>query len=226
MSAFSERVDAAITASGKTPDQIAAEAGTNRTYISRLRTGANDNPELLLLMRVARAMGTTVGALLGDSIKISAEDERELLQFRGWIDEKLATIDALREPNAVMLQTQAPQQVSATRIADRRSLAPRRIENPFDANVHLVLRALGESMVGAGILPDDTLYAIAPMPDDSAVTKIIACRIGEELFVKRLVSEHQRLFLLSAHPRYQPIAINPKTFEILGIVIGRTGNIR
>ena len=220
MSAFSERVDAAIKASGMTADEIAAAAGTTSKYISNLRTGKNNNPQLVLLIRVARAMGTTVGALLGESIKLSAEDEQELLEFRGWIDEKLATIDALQEPNAVQIEIQAPQQVRGTRIADRRT-----IENPFDPHVHLVLRAIGESMIEAGILPDDTLYAIPPTTDDSAVTKIIACRIGEDLFVKRLVSEHNRLFLLSAHPRYQPIAIEPKTFEILGIVIGRTGTL-
>jgi hypothetical protein len=179
-----------------------------------------------LFIRVAQAVGTTVGALLGDSIAISAEDETELLRFRGWIDEKLATIDARREPNAIIVQQlHAPSAVRTTRVADR----PRqRIDDPFDANAQLVLRAVGDSMIGAGILADDTLYATALAPADNAaaVGSIVACRIGDDLFVKRLVSEHQRLYLLSAHPRYKPIRLDPDSFAILGAVIGRVGKIR
>jgi transcriptional regulator with XRE-family HTH domain len=224
MSMLGRRIDAAIKASGKTGEQIAREAQIDATTISRLRTGKYDNPELQLLIRFAQAAKTTVGALLGESIDISAEDEDELLRFRGWIDEKLTTIDAGREPNATIV-TQAAES-RGNRIAERPRQPPRRIESPFDADVHLVLRAVGESMVDAGILPDDILYATAPPSDTAAsVGTMIACRIGEGIFVKRLVSEHSRLFLLSAHPRYRPIAVDPKSFEVLGTVIGRVGSV-
>jgi SOS-response transcriptional repressor LexA len=55
----------------------------------------------------------------------------------------------------------------------------------------------------------------------------VACRLGEDVFVKRLVAEHDRLYLRSSDPRYRAIQIDrkDKTFEVLGIVIGRVGKI-
>jgi len=219
MSTLGERLDAAIKASGKRADEIAREAGTTPDTISRIRTGKHDNPELQLLIRIALAAKTTVGALLGESIAISPEDDDELLRFRGWIDDKLATIDARQEPNAIILSTKAPM-VARSRVADQRNL-------PFGENAHLVLSAIGDSMIGDGILPDDTLYAIPADSNAAAIGKLIACRLGEAVFVKRLVSEHRRLFLRSANPRYRAITVDAKaeSLEILGVVVGRVGKI-
>jgi transcriptional regulator with XRE-family HTH domain len=227
MLTFAQRFDAAIRATGKTGEEIARLAGAHKDTVSNLRTGKQDNPELQTLIRIVRVLGTTVGALLGESIRISDEDANELLRFRGWIDEKLATKDARLEPNATIVPTttQTLSDSRESRVAEGPTKLPRRIENPFDTNVHLELRAIGESMTGVGILPDDTLYAIPIDTVDSAVGKIVACRIDEAVFVKRLVTEHTRLYLLSANPRYQSIEVNPKTFELLGTIIGRVGAI-
>ena len=112
----------------------------------------------------------------------------------------------------------------SSRIADHR-LA----KNLFDPNARLQLRAVGDSMIGEGILADDTLYAIPSGPNaaTSAIGKVIACRLGDDVFVKRLVSEHRRLFLRSANPRYRAIAVDAKaeSLEILGVVVGRVGKI-
>jgi transcriptional regulator with XRE-family HTH domain len=228
MSTLGERLDAAIKASGRTADEIARAAKITPDTISRLRTGKYDNPELQLLIRVAREAKTTVGGLLGESRDISAEDEQELLRFRGWIDEKLATIDARQEPNATIVETRAPSTARESRVADRPRQAPT-VATPFGRDVHLVLRAIGPSMTGAGILDGDTLYAAAPRPAAAVAGSkaVIACRLGDAVFVKRLVTEHRRLFLLSDHARYAPIALgaNPEGFEILGIITGRTGPI-
>jgi transcriptional regulator with XRE-family HTH domain len=224
MSTLAKRVDAAIKASGKTADAIARSLGIARDTVSDIRTGSQTNPTLQVLAGIAYETKTTVGALLGDSIDISAEDEQELLRFRVWIDDKLATIDARQEPNAIILSTQAPSETRSSRIADLR--LPQHL---FDPNARLVLRAVGDSMIGDGILPDDTLYAIPSGPNaaTSAIGKMIACRLGEDVFAKRLVSEHRRLFLRSANLRYRSIAVGTKaeSFEILGIVVGRAGKI-
>jgi transcriptional regulator with XRE-family HTH domain len=231
MSTLGDRVDAAIRASGKTADEIARTLHVDKNTVSRIRTGKEDNPKLQVLIGIAREVNTTVGALLGETITFSPADERELLRFRGWIDEKLATIDASQEPNAVILQmppTLMPV-VRANRVADRPRKSPPVIDNPFNANVHLTVRAVGESMSGAGILAGDTLYAIAAGPGAAAseIGKIVVCRLDGRTFVKRLVKEHRRLFLLSAHPRYRAIAVDAETlsFEILGTVIGRVGRV-
>ena len=221
MRTLGERLDAAIRASGKTREEVAAEAQTTVQTISRITTGAHDNPELQLLIRLARASRTTVGALLGEPQAITPEDEKQLIRLRNWADERLATIDSRGEPNAVVISRR--DEVRGRRIAERKQ---RPIENPFDEDVHLVLRALGESMREEGILPDDTLYVV-PAKHASAAGKVIACRIDGDTFVKRLVAEHRRHYLRSAHPRYRPfeIDLDSDAFELLGVVTGRVGRM-
>lgn len=223
MSTLAERIDGAIHSSGKTGQEIARALKVAPTTISRLRTGTEVNPKLQLLMGIARETGTPIAVLVGGSFEISAEDQVELQRFRNWIDRKLATVDTLREPNAEVIR--GPVFVSDDRrVADR----PDRIKTPFGVEAHLMLRALGVSMVGEGILPDDIVYAVA---DDAANAtangKLIACRVRETLFVKRLIVQHNGRYLVSADPRYRVIAVDEEglAFEILGIVIGRSGRI-
>ncbi len=208
------------------------EAGTSKETVNRLIKGVYTNPSSDLVVSLAQATQTQVGYLFGETAQLSKEDEAELLQFRGWIDDKLATIDAREEPNAILL---SPAQLVAQprerdRVADRVRGDRARQDIPFPfkrAGAQLILRATGDSMTGAGILPNDTLYTATAAATPDAIGKIIACRVTGSIFVKRLVSEHRRLFLLSAHPRYAPIEIDEKSdgFEILGIVIGRQGSI-
>jgi transcriptional regulator with XRE-family HTH domain len=224
MMTLGDRVDAAIRASGKPANQIARALGINANTITRLRNGKEDNPTLRVLQGIAEQTGTSVAALLGISFPITPDDEHELQRFRRWIDSKLATIDALAEPNAEIISAAPmPGTLRDQRIADRKH---ERIERPF-GDGHLVLRARGESMIGEGILPDDTLYARDP-GKESAIGKLIVGRIGAGVFVKRLVSEHDRRFLLSADPRYRPIAVDAEglSLEIFGFVIGRSGKLR
>ncbi|HUR80957.1 MAG TPA: S24 family peptidase [Thermoanaerobaculia bacterium] len=223
MLTLGERIDAAIRASGKTAQEIAKTLSVNKNTISRLRTGKEDNPKLQLLRGIARVTGTTIAALLGISFAIAPEDADELARFRGWIDRKLATMDALSEPNARILPRPA---LAATR--DKR-VADRPVKTPFGDATDLLLHAIGESMIGEGILPDDMLYAVTVSASEAPpVGKLIVCRIGEGVFVKRLVVQSNGRYLLSAHPRYQPIALDDQNLpvEILGVIIGRSGRTR
>lgn len=216
-----DAVAAAINTSGKSAARIARDAGMDQDTISDMKTGANVNPTLETLTKFANAAGTTVIALLGGgSSELSREDEDHLTRHLRWIESKLATIDALGEPNAKILEA-PPAEV-------RKIAEAQRADNPFADHATLRLRAIGQSMIRDGILPDDTLYATPP--DASGIPpvgKIIACRIGEGVFVKRLESEHGRRLLLSAHPSYQPIAVDAAglTLDILGVVIGRVGRV-
>ena len=212
-----------IRASGKTAKEIARKLEVDEMTISRLRTGKEDNPKLQLLIGIARETGTTIGVLVGASFEVSPDDENELQRFRGWIDRKLQTVDALREPNAeILFSSQTLTSPHDRRIADR----PQRGKTLFGVDVDLTLRAIGDSMIADSIRPDDTLFAIAHQAGAAVpVGQLIACRIGDGIFVKRLISEHNRLRLLSAHPRYRPIAVEGLPFEIIGVVIGRAGRI-
>ncbi|HYH09181.1 MAG TPA: S24 family peptidase [Thermoanaerobaculia bacterium] len=224
MMTLAQRVKAAIKASGKTAAQVAREVETSRKNVSNIVTGENVNPTYQLLVKIAQATGTTVGVLAGESIQISRADETALTVFREWIDGKLATIDAREHPNAEIVPASELAE-PVVRIAD--ALFPPPQKRFADAS--LVLRALGDSMRDAGILAGDTLYASTRPRSaaQSALGKIIACRIGDDVFVKRLTSERRRHFLLSANPRYRAIEVAPDdpTFVILGVVIGRAGRV-
>ena len=128
------------------------------------------------LARLAKATGTTVGYLHGDSMTFSPGDEEELLRHRTWIDEKLATIDARDEPNATLIVSGVTRASSGRRgdmVADAPQVPKLDVPNPFRrSEVQHVLRALGDSMIEAGIANDDTLYAAAA--SEPIVGKIIA----------------------------------------------------
>jgi SOS-response transcriptional repressor LexA len=217
------RLDEAIQASGKTQKQVSDETGIAEKTISQIINGAHRNPSLDLLERLAAATNTTVAVLVGGTFVISPPDEAELVRHRGWIDEKLRTVDARLEPNAVIEEQRDLASTKETRVADRKLSAMG--ANLFNAQITLVLRAIGDSMRDAGIVEEDQLYAIAPPRSrDALIGRIVACRLDDAIFVKRYVVEHQRAYLVSAHPRYRSIEAGD-TLDVLGVVIGKSGRL-
>jgi DNA polymerase V len=88
------------------------------------------------------------------------------------------------------------------------------VEKNLDLNELLVqkpaatffVRAQGESMLGAGIHPNDILVvdrSIEPVPG-----KIVICALNGELTVKRLALENQQWKLKAENPAYADIAIH------------------
>jgi len=78
-----------------------------------------------------------------------------------------------------------------------------------------LLRVRGNSMIGAGIMPDDVVVvrrqAVASSGD------IVVALLGEEATVKTLVSDEGTPVLMPANPAYQPIR---EEFQVIGRVIG------
>jgi transcriptional regulator with XRE-family HTH domain len=223
------RLTAAIAASGKTRAEISAETEIDKSELSKIESGQAVNLTRYSLALLAKATGTTVGYLHGDPMVLSPEDDEELLRHRNWIDEKRRTIDARAEPNAILILSGVTRVSSRQRgdmVADT-PLAPKLdVPSTFRKRaVQHVLRARGNSMIEAGIVNDDTLYATAA--SEPTVGKIIACRWHSDTFVKRVVSEHDRFFLRSENARYLPIEFDPKSvdFEMIGVVIGRLGAV-
>jgi DNA polymerase V len=88
------------------------------------------------------------------------------------------------------------------------------IEKTLDLNDLLIqkpaatffVRAEGESMLGAGIHPNDILVvdrSIEPIPG-----KIVICALNGELTVKRLKSTHGKITLAAENPAYSDITIH------------------
>ncbi len=78
------------------------------------------------------------------------------------------------------------------------------------------LRVRGDSMIGAGIMPEDlVLVKKQPCAQDG---DIVVCRIDGEVTVKILRNRENRFFLEPANKNYSIIALNENS-EIVGKVI-------
>lgn len=101
------------------------------------------------------------------------------------------------------------------------------IETVIDLNQELIrhpfatffVRASGDSMIDAGILPGATLIVDRAIETKSG--DIVIARIGDELCVKELVIDDEgRVFLMPKNENYQPFEIDENTdFEIWGKVV-------
>lgn len=105
------------------------------------------------------------------------------------------------------------------------SFAEDYVEGQMDLNVHLVknpdkafiVKVSGDSMIDAGIYPEDLLIVDQSLePKDGSV--VIAALDGE-LTVKRLCKKGQRLFLMPENPVYPGIEVlSHNRITIWGVV--------
>jgi repressor LexA len=91
----------------------------------------------------------------------------------------------------------------------------------FRPRADFLLRVVGLSMRDAGILDGD-LIAVhrTPSADDG---RIVVARLDDEITVKRLRRERDRLLLLSENPDFAPIEVDPRrtnAFAIEGLYVG------
>ena len=78
------------------------------------------------------------------------------------------------------------------------------------------LRVRGDSMVGAGILPGDTVIVRPQSSADDG--QIVVARIGDEATVKRLSRKNGQVWLLPENDAYEPI--DGSEAELIGLVKG------
>jgi repressor LexA len=90
----------------------------------------------------------------------------------------------------------------------------------FRPQADYLLRVAGESMRDAGIHNGD-LIAVHRTPD-AMNGQIIVARIEDEITVKRLRVESDRLLLLPANPDFAPIEVSPRSgsFAVEGVYVG------
>ena len=103
------------------------------------------------------------------------------------------------------------------------------VENQLDLNEHFIrnpaatfcVRAIGESMIGAGIFPDDIL--IVDRSREAVHGAIVIAVVNGELTVKRLYKKDGKLSLNPENPAYSPIHIHEDMELIIwGVVSGVT----
>ena len=106
------------------------------------------------------------------------------------------------------------------------------IEKRLDLNELLInkpaatffVRAEGESMLGAGIHPDDIL--VVDRSVHPSVGKIVVCALDGELTVKRLRSKEGRLVLAPENPNYPDIPLKGELEMVIwGVVTSVIHNV-
>jgi len=79
------------------------------------------------------------------------------------------------------------------------------------------IRVKGDSMIDAGIHSDDILVVDRALSPSN--NRIIIARINDELTVKRIKIENNKVYLVPANDNYTPIEISPDMyFEVWGVV--------
>ena len=81
------------------------------------------------------------------------------------------------------------------------------------------LQVRGDSMIDAGILPDD--YVIVQKQDTARAGEIVVALIGDEATVKYYQPRKSHVELVAANEKYEPIVVSEDPeFRILGTVRG------
>jgi repressor LexA len=91
----------------------------------------------------------------------------------------------------------------------------------FRPHADFLLRVVGLSMRDAGILDGDLIAVHRTSNAENG--RIVVARLDEEITVKRLQRDRDRLVLLSENPDFAPIVVDPRNtmdFSIEGIYVG------
>lgn len=208
---LASRLRAAIDASGRTQSWIAERSGVPDDTISRIVTRETKNPQIVTLLKLAPVLGVSVGWLLGEKIApFTTAETRALAAAVDILRYRLAgdAIDGRHSSNAAAEKQEIPREYAVR-------------------GAKLVFRAVGDSMLHAGIIDGDRLYVREVKDIRRAIDEIVVCRVGDALFVKRLQFDGGRISLTSANERYAPIPVDEKhdDFALIGIVLGRSGDL-
>jgi SOS-response transcriptional repressor LexA len=207
-----ERLRAAIDASGRTQNAIAASAGVTPETLSRVLNGVHAQPAFDTVVRITHAVGESVGSLLDEpAFSLDGEQRAEVRRVIGYLQAAVAmspAIDALSGPNA------APQ---------RTAEVPRLY---YLRGARLVFQAAGDSMIDAGILDGDLLFVAPTRALRDAAKRVVVCRVAGVFLVKQLQLRVGRIRLVSCNARYAPIDLDEENdFQLIGVVIGRLGSV-
>lgn len=83
---------------------------------------------------------------------------------------------------------------------------------------HFVLRVVGDSMVGAGILSGD--YVVVRSQERAEDGDIVVATIDGETTLKRLRSAGTVFTLIAENKKYRPIPVHSESSSVQGVVVG------
>ena len=206
-----ERLRAAVEKSGKKHSAIAVEAGVDPATLSRILNGRMQ-PAFDTVVKVAHAVGENVGWLLDErGFSLSGDEQRQLSNVIRFLDDSIiGTASGRRgrqEPNAVSVNAADIPRTYTVRGA------------------RLAYEASGDAMIGVGIADRDLLFVKPTRNAREAGGKVVVCGLDAGDYARVLDVRDGRTRLISRNPRYMPIEIPEESqrFELIGIVVGRTG---
>ena len=217
------RIRNARREAGLTQAELAARGCISRSYLAGVE-GDRYNPSVETLQKLASALGTSSGALLGErsasgtaAQEASAARLFEQLRREGRLPENLSLLD---EPHRVPLVGEI---ACGTPI-----LAEENIEDYVDLPRHIradyALTCRGESMIGAGIHDGDVVY-IRQQPEVQN-GQIAAVRVdGDTATLKRFYSSGGTVTLVAENPAVPPQIFSGAELErlcVLGLAVAFT----
>jgi SOS-response transcriptional repressor LexA len=202
------RLRSAIVAMGLSQSTAAMRAKVPEETLSRIITGNTKDPRIMTVLKLASVLNVTVGWLLGEKTAPFTNAESEVLARAMEILEgriRARGLDA--QPNAVAI----------TRSRVPRGYAGR--------GAKLAFHAQGDSMRESGIFHGDRLF-VRPIRDVlPGIDEIVVCRVAGELYVRRLTIVHGHVHLVTDSNLYEPIVVDEKEFALVGVVVGREGEL-
>jgi SOS-response transcriptional repressor LexA len=232
-----------------TQTRLAELAGIPNETVNRIVREKTRNPGVLTILKIANALGVTVGWFLGErGFEFSADDRTELRRFVSWGEGILKATQPektdLLPANATAVTlgrrppVRSPRRGRATPASAtdwRESFGDRREEQEVDIpeefsarGATLVFRAEGESMVGEHIAHDDLLYVREEPDPRHARGRIVVCVVSGSPYVKRLEFIGRKIRLVSANERFAPMVFDEDSVEwsLVGIVLGWSHHAR
>lgn len=234
---------------GLTQTRVAELADLPNETVNRIVLGTTKNPGVYTMLKIARALGVTLGWLVGEKgFEFSPDRRGELRRIISFLQDLLKDTQPdnpdLEPPNASAVTLgrkppqRAPRRGRATPAAAtdwRESFGDRREEREVDIpqqfadrGATIVFRAEGESMLGEHITDGDLLYVSEETDPRVARGRIVVCVVSGSPYVKRLDLTGGRLRLVSANERYSPMVIDEDIVDwaLVGIVVGWSHDAR
>jgi transcriptional regulator with XRE-family HTH domain len=207
------RLRAAIDASGMKHSLIALDAGMTPETLSRILTAEHQRPSLDSIRRIAHAVHENVGWVLGEAgFELSADEWTVLGHTVRFLDRALFksplphTIVEAR-PNALRVRT---------RVRDMPPWAK-------ELGARITCQIVDDSLRDAGVLDGDLIHVKPHSDPHECRETLVACRIGGELYAKKLTKVGAGFRLLSFNERYAPLYVEEEELEMLGVAVGRSG---
>jgi SOS-response transcriptional repressor LexA len=211
-----------VKSSGRKQSAIAEDAGIAPETLSRVLNAVHVSPELDTVARIAHAVNENVGWLLDErGFMLSAQQQAKLGEVVAFLHSTLLAAPAPRRAAASM-----PNSVSAVTQSTRKRANEIEIPKPYALiGATVVYRAIGDSMIDAGITDHDLLFVKPEHDARAGHGRIVICRLNGSDYAKQLDVTGSHLRLLSRNPRYGTIEVdeNADDFRLIGLVVGRLG---